>query len=240
MTFSPGNFDQRADELAQRMIDSADGALDLASLRNRDRIRAQLPQSQKRARRGFDRGGTPTPKEVLEVLGAMGEMFVYRQLRTQFNDFDGTAWRSKSKRRFGLADDGDDQLGYDFEYRDSTGDLTGRSDNPVCRIEVKTTTGDGSQPFEMSANEWEVAQNCHDNPDSGLYLIIRVVQITTKPRIGDVLIDPLHLYAIGKINYAKTDLLIYVGALQQPLGNPYHVLAVARQTTEQGGSRKLN
>jgi hypothetical protein len=141
----------------------------------------------------------------------MGEWFVYRQLRSQFDDFDATAWCSKAKRIFGLEDDGDDSLGYDFKYRDSTGKLTGRSDSSVCLIEVKATTGDGSQPFEMSANEWEVAQQCHTDPASGLYVIIRVVKITTNPRIADVLIDPLRLYAMGQLTYAKTDLLIYVG-----------------------------
>jgi hypothetical protein len=115
---------------------------------------------------------------------------------------------------FGLEDDGDDRLGYDFKYRDSTGKLTGRCESLLCHIEVKSTTGDGLQPFEMSANEWDVAQEFHADPTSGLYVIIRVAQITTSPRIVDVLVDPVRLYALGQLTYAKRDLLIYVGNRQ--------------------------
>jgi hypothetical protein len=214
LTLAPNDFAQRAAEIATRMDENAGGILDLTALHTCDRNSAQLPQPRKRGRRGGGGGGRRTSNEEREIIGAMGEWFVYRQLRSQFDDFDSMAWCSKAKHLFGLGNDGDDGLGYDFKYRDSTGRLTGRTESPVCLIEVKATTGDGSQPFEMSANEWDVAQQCHNDPSSGLYVIIRVVQITTSPRIADVLIDPLRLYAMGHLTYAKTDLLIYVGSRQ--------------------------
>ena len=58
------------------------------------------------------------------MLGALGEHFVLQQMKQLFPDFDVTNWRSKAKEVFGHGE-GNDSLGYDFEYHDMSGTLTG-------------------------------------------------------------------------------------------------------------------
>ncbi|TXG79149.1 MAG: DUF3883 domain-containing protein [Rhodocyclaceae bacterium] len=48
-------------------------------------------------------------------------------------------------------------------HGESTG---GRADGPLCRIEVKASSGDGSESFPMTANEWDKARECHQMDES--------------------------------------------------------------------------
>jgi Domain of unknown function (DUF3883) len=57
--------------------------------------------------------------------------------------------------------EGNDSLGYDFEYHDMSRTLTGDASVQRCLIEVKSTAQEGTGAFEMTTNEWETAIRCH-------------------------------------------------------------------------------
>ena len=118
---------------------------------------------------------------------------------------------SRGYNAYGLEGEGDDSLGYDFSYRDIDNQLAGRLDRPLCYIEVKSSSGDGSEPFQMTINEWEKARECHQASDS-VYIIMRVARVRDDPRITDVIIDPFGLYGAGQIAVASRDLWIHVGS----------------------------
>ena len=73
-----------------------------------------------------------------ERNGLLGEAFAYEVLRKQLPEFDASNWVSSNRQRYGLEAEGDDNLGYDFQYRDIDGKLTGRETAPLCFIEVKS------------------------------------------------------------------------------------------------------
>ncbi len=81
----------------------------------------------------------------------------------------------------------------------------------MCRIEVKATTGDGTQPFDMSTNEWEVAYDCHNSDGKEVYIIVRIRSVDTKPFIADVLVDPIAMREAGVLDYSSRNLLVAVG-----------------------------
>ena len=102
--------------------------LDLAALRQLER--EKLAGSCKEKRKSGGGGGAGTrkrpPDAYLQMLGALGEHFVFQQMKELFPDFDITNWRSKAKELFGYGE-GNDSLGYDFEYHDMGGKLTGNA-----------------------------------------------------------------------------------------------------------------
>ena len=197
--------------IAKTVADAVVLDLDLAGLRDRSRsqVGPSIRTKSKRKRRG---GGPKTPKgeSELKILGAIGERYVYQQFRVILPNFDAHNWKSRSREQFGYAT-GDDSLGYDFEYRDSDGILTGRDDSPMCRIEVKATTGDGANAFDMSTNEWDVAYECHNNDEAELYIVVRVASVAQQPTIADVLVDPVDLRQQGVLDYSSRNLLVVVG-----------------------------
>ena len=136
---------------------------------------------------------------------------MYEQLKAICRDFDATNWLSKAREAFGYGQ-GDDSLGYDFAYDNHRGVLIG----PVavsrrCLIEVKSSAQGGGNSFEMSMNEWEVARRCHQDPSLGTYVILRVADLMSTPRLTDVLVDPVGLHLQGVLNYTSRDLLVVPG-----------------------------
>lgn len=144
------------------------------------------------------------------MLGAVGEHFVYQQVKAICPDFDATNWRSKAKEVFHYGE-GDDDLGFDFEYNDAGGKLTGRPGVSRCLIEVKSNAGECAESFEMSTHEWERAQKCHDGRENAIYLIVRVAGVASKPAIVDLLVDPIDMHLRGLLDYSSRDLLVIVG-----------------------------
>jgi len=197
-------------QLAQRLQESVDPALDLVALRG---ISREQVQSRVRPFRPGGGGGSGTkkrvPDEYLRMLGAVGEHFVYQQIKVLFPDFDVTNWRSRAKEVFGYVE-GDDSLGYDFEYHDVDGKLTGKLAPPRCLIEVKSAAQDCGHSFEMTTNEWETAIQSH-NSESAVYLIIRVAGTALQPHLVDILVDPVDLHLRGVLDYSSRDLLVAVG-----------------------------
>jgi hypothetical protein len=197
--------------LAQRLQTAVNAALDIAALRTVSRGRVQRQLKPVRAVGGGGGARKRVPDEYLGMLGAVGEYFVYQQLKALCPDLDPTNWVSKGKERFGYGT-GDDTLGYDFSYDDATGLLSGKPGRPHCLIEVKSAAvGDGGGSFEMSTNEWEVAQRCHREPGFGTYLIVRVADVTAAPRLTEILVDPVQLHLQGLLDYTSRDLLVVLG-----------------------------
>jgi hypothetical protein len=197
-------------ELAKRLELAVEGDLDLAKLRDISRGKVEAKARNKRGHRSMDRGKRQRiPDEYLTMLGAVGEQFVYQQLKASFPDFDLTNWKSRGREFFGHGL-GDDSLGYDFEYYDVGGKLTGLSTPSRCLIEVKSAAQAFGSSFEMSTNEWEVALQCHEHCDA-VYLIIRVAGTSVKPQIVDILLDPVRLHLEGVLDYSSRDLLVAVG-----------------------------
>jgi hypothetical protein len=152
-------------------------------------------------------------KKDRELAGLLGEAFVYEYFRIKLPAFDEMAWRSCNRNAYGMEGEGDDSLGFDFSYRDNENLLAGRQDHPLCCIEVKSSTGDGSEPFQMTANEWEKARNCHQATDS-VYIILRVSSVRDDPKITDVIIDPFGLYGGGQVAVVSRDMWVHVGVPQ--------------------------
>jgi hypothetical protein len=201
-----------AGTVAQNLEAAVNHSLDLAAIRSVSRGAVQRPA--KRSRPGAGGGGgarTRAPEDYLAVLGAVGEYFVYQQLKLLCPGFDLTNWVSRGRERFGFSA-GNDTLGYDFSYDDVTGALAGSRVTPRCLIEVKSSAHDGGNAFEMTTNEWEVAQRCHRDPMSGTYVIIRVANLTSKPCVTDVIVAPVELHLDGGLDYTSRDLLIILGA----------------------------
>jgi hypothetical protein len=145
------------------------------------------------------------------MLGAVGEYFVYQQLKVLCPDLDVTNWLSRARERFGF-DPGDDSLGHDFAFNDVAGILTGRPNGPRCLIEVKSSAHGGGNSFEMSTHEWEIALRCHQEPAFATYVVLRVADVASTPRLTDVLVDPVDLHLQGVLDYASRDLLVVLGA----------------------------
>jgi Protein NO VEIN, C-terminal len=180
--------------------------------------RERLPVRVEKSRAGGSAGsGTRkrAPEAYLKMIGALGEHFVFQQLKELFADFDLTNWRSKAKESFGYGE-GDDALGYDFEYYDMNGVLTGDASVHRCLIEVKSTTQEGTDVFEMTTNEWETAIRCHAGGEKAIYAIIRVVRTASQPQITDILVDPVQLHLDGVLDYSSRELLVAVGKARPP------------------------
>jgi hypothetical protein len=142
--------------------------------------------------------------------GKLGEAFAYEVFRARLPYFDGAGWRSTARNDHGLEGEGDDSLGHDFEYRDHEGELTGRSDAPLCLIEVKSTETDGSVAFPISDGEWLEAIDTYERGDDRLYVIVRVRHVRTAPEVFDVIVDPVRLLQQGRLRLANKDLWVRV------------------------------
>ena len=143
------------------------------------------------------------------ATGFGGELFVLQQFKV-FPGFDEECWKSSSRSLAGLADTGDDSLGYDFLYVDAAG-VVGQRAGARCLIEVKASKEAGDATFPMSRNEWKVAGAAHRS-DTDVYVIIRVHNVASAPAVIDVLIDPFGMSARGELELADKDLWVSVAA----------------------------
>ena len=202
-------------ELVRRLEGCVNPSLDLSSLRDQERDVVNVGPSNSGA--GGGNGGTGggggrrrPPDHVLKSLGAVAEHFFFQQMKRVLDDFDLTNWRSCAREAFGYGP-GDDGLGYDFEYHDARGVLSGNASIPRCLIEVKSTSGETFDAFELTAKEWDVARRCHLGSESATYLIVRIIRTATRPELLDILVDPPRLFADGVLSFSSRDLTVVVG-----------------------------
>lgn len=160
---------------------------------------------------GGGRGGSTTrSRREPELVGDIGEAFVHEWLTAVLGaDYGPDCWVSESRERYGLPKSGKDGLGYDFKVPDPDGRLFGIP-AAAYLIEVKSTTTDGSGSFPMSSAEWDHARRCHEKVDDAVYVILRVVQTDSRPKIGDFVIDPFAAYRRGEIRLVERDLWVRV------------------------------
>jgi hypothetical protein len=197
--------------LGQSIRDSVNPALSLATLLALARSTAPAPKSRAHSGGGSHSGfdGSVDAQEK-ELSGCLGEAFVFEQLRALLPEFDETNWVSANRQRYGL-EPGSDTHGCDFIYRDVEGKLTQSAEHPECLIEVKSTGAEIPGPFPLSIGEWSTAQACHESSGRRVYVIIRVSNVRGKPRIADVLLDPVALWEKGQISLRSQDMWVYSG-----------------------------
>ena len=198
-------------EIERKLCQYVQPGLDLHALARRER--AQLgPDSDVRRLGGTGGWRTTQRRDEDELVGFLGELFVHQHFMTaEFPDFDISCWVSENRGGYKGQTPEPIILGCDFRYRDAAGRLTGRNDAPLCFIEVKTTTGDGRAPFPITSNEWRLAQECHDEGEDRVYVIIRVQQVQDAPEIFDVIVDPVQAFQDGWLRTRDKDFYLVVG-----------------------------
>ena len=113
-------------------------------------------------------------------------------------------WVSCLRERYGLpALDAAKCPACNFYYDDYCGALatpddrnaTGAQPSPTrCYIEVKSTTHEEAQPFQLSAYEWQLAQDCSDQP-SAQYFAFPATSVCARTHLDAVLFDPVRQIA---------------------------------------------
>lgn len=198
-------------EIENELCQFVQSELDLSALVRRERAPLDIDF---RVQRSGGTGGwrNTQRRDEDELVGYLGERFVHEHFKAaEFPDYDVSCWVSEN--RGGYKRQTSDPIidGCDFRYRDSAGRLTGRDDAPLCFIEVKTTASDGRAPFPITFNEWRLAQECHDDGEGGVYVIVRVRQIQEAPEIFDVIVDPVKALQDGWLRTRDKDLYLVVG-----------------------------
>ena len=199
-------------EIGKRLRDAMKSQTPTANASERAKV--QVPTS-----KGGGGGGQSGPdgeenRHQRQLTGRLGEACFYEWGLLHLPEFDERAWRSECRDFYGLEGGGLEGLGFDFSYRDANGVLTGRNDKPMCKIEIKSSAGDGSEPFPITSSEWNTARECHSKNDEE-YVIVRIAFVRTSPVITDVICDPFELYRKGQIGFATKDMRMFVGAKTQ-------------------------
>ena len=170
------------------------------------------PESDGRRRSRTRSGAIQESEADRDLNGKIGEIFVYEWLKAlNLPDFDPECWISTNRCAYGGYPDGNDSAGYDFRIVDTDGRLSSRK-GTHCLLEVKATSGDGSDPFKISENEWQQARDAHHSKGDQQYLILRVAYVRMKaPQIVDILRDPYELMIQQKLRIFGTDLTAQAG-----------------------------
>ena len=197
-------------KIGRAIADAVDEQIDMVSLatRARDLITRSDDLSKGGSRSRSGGGGRGGGRKADPQAGLLGEAFVYESFCKTLPDFDVACWVSDSRRKYGIDGKGDDGLGYDFEYTDIDGKLTGITDEPHCLIEVKSTTSTENEPFPMTANEWAVAEQCYKGLQNKKYVIVRVLSVKSAPVIADVVVDPVRQWREGKLVLENRDFIV--------------------------------
>ena len=197
-------------EIGQAIANAVDEQIDMVSLatRARDQITKSTDLSKGSSRSRSGGGGRGGGRKADPQAGLLGEAFVYESFRRTLSDFDVACWVSDSRRKYGIDGKGNDGLGYDFEYTDVDGRLTGETDQPHCLIEVKSTTSTENEPFPMTANEWAVAEQCYRGSQDKMYVIVRVLSVKSAPEIADVIVDPVRQWREGTLVLENRDFIV--------------------------------
>jgi hypothetical protein len=135
--------------------------------------------------------------EYSRRVGHLGEHFAFRALSKALPGFDASCWKSSSRVLAGLPA-GDDSLGYDFRYIDTSGALSGEP-GAECLIEVKANAREPQPRFAMSNNEWRLAEACHQSQNRR-FIVVRVAGIADAPEVVAVIVDPVRAREAGELS----------------------------------------
>ncbi|KAH9037560.1 hypothetical protein EDB84DRAFT_1480937 [Lactarius hengduanensis] len=132
----------------------------------------------------------PTATGDTDLVGVMGEHYVYKMLIRMLDDFGPTNWTSELRHFIpGFAPFHGTAFA-DFTYDDTRGQLTREwfgpekaaawhSRWPRYHIEVKATRGEENEPFHMSRVQMITASRFSERADVGtdMYVVVRVSRI---------------------------------------------------------------
>lgn len=125
-------------------------------------------------------------EERLQAIGEKGEQYVYESEKARLIKA-GSVYVNKISR----APAQDPRNGYDIDSYTETGKR--------IHIEVKSTTGDLTEPFYMTANEREKAKEVRK--EGGIYQIHRVYNIENDDEIGVVVYNDESSFAFEDVLY---------------------------------------
>ena len=200
-----------AGEAGKKLQAAVFDALDLKALAQVERSTVTLSQKGARApSRGAGGNWNGGTFADAEWIGLIGEAFVYEQLRQVLSGFGPNAWVSTNAAKYGIHAHGDDRLGRDFDFNDVQRAMVGPGDPTRCYIEVKSTTQTATGAFPMTAGEWRCAEACHRDRNA-TYIIVRVADVRSRPRIADIVVDPFGLYVNGRLGLDNDSFLVDVG-----------------------------
>lgn len=200
-----------AGEIGRNLRLYADSSIDLIKLATVSRQPVPSTGHIGKSSTGGRRGSGSRNLRATELIGQVGEAFVYELFRKQLPGFDASNWVSEARRAYGFESEGDDTLGYDFEYRDTENIFRETAEESHYLIEVKATEGDGSGAFPMSTLEWRTAVETSYADDESVYVIVRVRYIGEEPEIHDIIVDPAELERQGLLKLTNKDLWVRAG-----------------------------
>jgi len=164
----------------------------------------------------FANFNAPMATNETDMVGILGEHFVYKQLIRLLADFGPDNWTSKLRESVPGFTPFTGEAYADFTYLDRQGQLTrtwfgaqkaaewhGRW--PRYHIEVKSTGGDENEPFHMSRFQMATAYAFAERLQLGadMYVIVRVWGIGSPEPSYAYYLDPHRSLFSGRLLYAS-------------------------------------
>jgi hypothetical protein len=164
----------------------------------------------------FGNFNAPVSTDETDMVGIMGEHFVYKLLVRLLDDFGPDNWTSELRNAIHGFTPFRGQAYADFTYLDRQGQLTrawfgpekaaawhGRW--PKYHIEVKSTRGEEIEPFHMSSIQMATAFAFAERTHLGenMYVIVRVWGVGTPEPSHQVYLDPHRGLFSGHLLYAS-------------------------------------
>lgn len=157
----------------------------------------------------------PVATDETDLVGVMGEHYVYKMLLRMLVDFGPNNWTSELRHCIPGFAPFHGMAYADFTYDDTRGQLTrewygpekaalwqGRW--PRYHIEVKSTRGEESEPFHMSRVQMTTASRFSERAEVGtdMYVVVRVSRIGMPEPSYMVYADPHRALFYGHLQYA--------------------------------------
>jgi len=164
----------------------------------------------------FGNFNVPVSTEETDMIGILGEHFVYKTLNRLLDNFGPENWTSELRNFIPGFTPFRGQAFADFTYLDRQGQLTrawfgaqkatawhGRW--PRYHIEVKSTRGEENEPFHMSRYQMATASAFAERTHLGedMYVIVRVSGIGTSEPSYMLYLDPHRSLFSGRLQYAS-------------------------------------
>ncbi|KAI9442850.1 hypothetical protein BJY52DRAFT_1317510 [Lactarius psammicola] len=163
----------------------------------------------------------PTATGDTDLVGVMGEHYVYKMLIRMLDDFGPNNWTSELRHFIPGFAPFHGMAYADFTYDDTRGQLTrewfgpekaaawqGRW--PRYHIEVKSTRGEENEPFHMSRVQMITASRFSERAEVGtdMYVVVRVSRIGMPEPSYMVYADPHRALFYGHLQYASPDIYL--------------------------------
>ncbi|KAF8267008.1 hypothetical protein EI94DRAFT_1731509 [Lactarius quietus] len=162
----------------------------------------------------FNFNAMPMGSDDTDLVGVMGEHYVYKMLIRMLDDFGPNNWTSELRHCVPGFAPFRGQSYADFTYDDTRGQLTrvwlgpekaaawlGRW--PRYHIEVKSTRGEENEPFHMSRVQMITAARFTEKAEVGtdIYVVVRVSRIGQTEPSTNAYPDPYRMLIYGQLLY---------------------------------------